>query len=297
MNNVTHGIMPLATLAHIAVESANYKTDGKLALVEIEEGKPVDVLILPFDHLPEIVGRNPRSSTVALLFPDSHDLESTTLREQAELIDQIGRSRGTDAGPWDTVVAYGGVRFRIYSSHGWLDEPELDGMNNEVLDRHIAAFSGFAPKAFPRPFSVYDLEEAHHQWRALLTDSLEGRPPMVTPERGTLEAGSIRDTVIVWAVGQDGNDTLGPRGTFIPPTTPPDPDRINAAFTVLANRVGNTDTVHALGCACYLAWWSGYDRLATHLYYRARATGQRSRLAKLVWTAMTQNITPPWMRF
>lgn len=295
MKNVTEEILPLATLAHLAVEAGNYRLNGKLALVDADGTSGTSVFLIPFDHLPEIIGRTSPRATVAFLFPDGTDLEDRLIRERAELVDEIGRSRGPNSGPWDTVIAHGGVRFRIYSPHGWLDEPEFDGMSNERLDHYIAAFSGEQPRGEKRTLSVADLGRAHDQWRTALASAMNGKASSVVPMEGSLEAGSIRDTVIVWSVGDEGRDTLGPRGTFIPPRTPPNPDRIEAALAVLAARVGHQDTVHALSCAAYIAWWCGFDRLATHLYYRVRSTGQRSRLAKLVWAAMSQQIMPPWM--
>lgn len=293
MSTAQHSIIPLSTLTHAAIEAAGYAPQGKAAIVYSGDSGITDISIhsLAWLHRLVVDAAEP-SSAIAIIFPDEED--RADLDESARLLHEAGDRLRSIGGTWDTVVAHGGVRFRIYSEHGWLEEPETDCMSNARLDELIGLFEGRPSRRRPA-FDLGSIEDACDQWVDLLSATLEGRTAE-DPEEGSLQAGAVRDAVIVWAVGTDGNDRIEPGARFVPPTAGPSRDRIDAAFSVLAERVGEPDTVHALACAAYLAWWSGYTRLAAHLYYRVRSTGQRSRLGTLVWTALIRQIPPHWLR-
>ena len=293
MSTAQHSIIPLSTLTHAAIEASGYAPQGKAAIVYSGDKGITDISFhsLAWLHRLVIDAAEP-SSAIAIIFPDEEG--RADLDESARLLHEAGDRLRSIGGTWDTVVAHGGVRFRIYSEHGWLEEPETDCMSNARLDELIGLFEGRPSRRRPS-FDLGSIEDACGQWVDLLSAALDGRSS-ADPEEGSLQAGAVRDAVIVWAVGTDGNDRIAPGDRFVPPTARPSRDRIDAAFSVLAERVGEPDTVHALACAAYLAWWSGYRRLAAHLYYRVRSTGQRSRLGTLVWTALIRQIQPHWLR-
>ncbi|MBM9433275.1 hypothetical protein [Flaviflexus equikiangi] len=290
MNTTQHSIIPLSALAHAAMEATNYSPDGKTVIL-YSNGAGIDDITIHDLAWIHMIGEPRQARTaVALIFPPHRDTE---VCHAARQLDSLGEALRRAGRSWDTVVARGGVRFRIYSDHGWLDEPETDTMNNDDLDRLIDAFAGSPGRS--RQFDIARAVDAGEAWIEALQGRMAGRP-IVSPPSASLQAGSVRDAVIVWAVGETGTDRLMPGERFVPPVQAPNPERIDIALSLLAERVGQPDTVHALACASYLAWWSGYRRLAAHLCYRARSTGQRSRLASLVWTALVRDIVPQWMR-
>ncbi|MGO1402948.1 MAG: hypothetical protein ACTHUY_11320 [Flaviflexus sp.] len=287
------GVIPLAHLSYAAVGAMDYETSGKLALIRTNDQLVAEVRILDMEYWKEVEAPEPAESAIALIFPDTHDLNDPELLKITRALHKL---KGEGGFSWDVIISHGGVRFRIYSNHGWLDEPESDAMTNDRLDTLIEAFDGPRPEGSGPMFSLDDAEEADDQWRRALQEELEGTPPTATPATGSLQMGSIRDTIIVWAVGKPGADNIEVGQAFVPPSYPPDRTRIDAALTLLAKGVGEPDGVHALACAAYLAWWCGYSRLATHLYFRAKSTRFKSRLADLVWTALQQGIVPPWWK-
>ncbi|WP_182353418.1 hypothetical protein [Flaviflexus huanghaiensis] len=292
MSTAQHSIIPLSTLAHAAMEATDYTPDGRTVIVRADSDGIADVSVHPLDRIdPSAVDAAEPGTAIALMFPEGDE----DVTAAAHMIDRLGENLRHGSGAWDTVIARGGVRFRIYSQHGWLDEPETDPMPNDQLDALISAFAGAAGR-FAGHFDPALADEASGEWLEALNARLYGAPAPFRPTALSLQAGSVRDAVIVWAIGEEGRDRLAPGERFVPPKTAPAPARINAAYDVLADRVGEPDTVHALACASYLSWWAGYPRLATHLYYRARSTRQRSRLSALVWTALLRGIVPHWMR-
>lgn len=293
MSTAQHSIIPLSTLAHAAMEATNYSPDGHIVIIDSEVGGIGEVTVHPLSWDDASRDDGERSS-IALIFP-RHSTDCDEVTALAAAVDSVGDRQRERGGSWDTVVAPGGVRFRIFSRHGWLDEPETDLMKNDRLDALISSFAGGPGPSAPR-FRMELADQASEEWRQVLQARLENAPDAPGPLVSSLQAGSVRDAVIVWAVGDEGSDRLVPGERFTPPTRPPHSARIDAALGALADRVGQPDTVHAFACASYLAWWSGWTRLAAHLYYRARSTGQRSRLATLVWTALTRDISPHWMR-
>lgn len=291
MSTAQHSIVPLSTLAHAAMEATDYSPDGRAVIVRSDAGGICDISVHALDRLDRTVVPDAPSTSIALIFPDGDE----DVTAEAQELDALGHAQRAIGGAWDTVIARGGVRFSIYSQHGWLDEPETDPMENGRLDRLITDFAGPAGR-FAGYFDPALADSAAAQWIDLLRSRLAHGPASVPPASLSLQAGSVRDAVIVWAIGEEGCDRLAPGERFVPPMTAPNPVRIDAAFAALSDRVGEPDTVHALASASYLAWWSGYPRLASHLYYRARSTRQRSRLATLVWTALMRGIVPHWMR-
>lgn len=296
MSTAQHSIIPLSALTHAAIEATGYSPHGKVAIVYSGLNGISDISIHSLAWLRRLkISADEPHSAIAIIFPDADGVDGTTIDEMAQLLHETGHELRDIGGSWDTVIAHGGVRFRIFSEHGWLEEPETDRMSNSRLDELIAMFSG-QPGRRLLPFDLERIPAACDRWVEKLASAKTGTGEIVMPDEGSLQAGAVRDAVIVWAVGTDGNDRLLPGTRFVPPREKPHTDRIDAAFSVLADRIGEPDSVHALACAAYLAWWSGYTRLAAHLYYRVRSTGQRSRLATLVWTALIRQIPPHWMR-
>ncbi len=292
MSTTQHSIIPLTVLTHAAIEATGYSPQGNAVIVYSNHGGITDIAVHPLPWLERARARPESDSATALIFPDD-DMTEAEIDALARQLQEWGETIRDTGGVWDTILAHGSVRFRIYSDHGWLDEPELDPMSNERLDELIEMFAG-TPSRRPAPFDLEAVEPAAEAWIAALEEGLAARSTAL-PAEGSLQSGAVRDAVIVWAVGEPGNDRLMPGERFAPPTTKPDPRRVDTALELLAARVGEPDTVHALACAADLAWWSGYTRAAAHLYYRVRQVGQRSRLATLVWTAMIRQIPPRWM--
>jgi len=293
MSTAQHSIIPLSALTHAAIEATGYSPDGRVVVVRTSPDGIEDVAVHDLDDIGAMTAPASTARTaIALIFPDAD--RTTDLNRIAEQLHSVGAELRNAGGSWDTIVARGGVRFTIFSEHGWLEEPESDTMPNSRLDELIGMFSGTAGPS-RTTFDVRDIDSACDQWVSALQEGSEGRGAVLDDD-GSLRAGAVRDAVIVWAVGREGSDRLLPGARFVPPRERPCPRRINAALALLAGRVGASDTVHALACAAYLAWWSGHTRLAAHLYYRVRSTGQRSRLGTLVWTALIRDISPHWMR-
>lgn len=287
-------MIPLSTVTHAAIESTGYTPQGKAAVVYTHHGGISEIAIFSLPWLDRMSANvDEPSAAIAIIFPDDDMLEAD-IDDAARLLHAAGGPLRDAGGTWETIAVYGGVRFRIFSEHGWLDEPETDRMSNSRLDELIGMFAG-RPRRCAAPFDVEGVASAIDQWIDALDCSLAGRPVRM-PAEGSLQSGAVRDAVIVWAVGEAGDDRLEPGEKFVPPALNPNPQRITAAFSVLSSRIGEADTVHALACASYLAWWSGHPRLAAHLYYRVRSTGQRSRLGTLVWTALIRQVPPHWMR-
>lgn len=258
-------------------------TEGRIGVV----ATPLATLLAPDSPLDELysgAGERP----IALIYPRTgQSLTSARIERAVERIELGARRAGVAV---TVYCAPGAVRFMCRADGGWIDEPETDPMANAELDRLMRLFvpaSDHGPDRLRMPPSYL-----RKQWCAALEDTLAGVRAEVP---AGLDIGAVRDEVIIWAVSERSEPRADTHLAYSPPRRGPQLARINAALTLLGRATRGAEAAHALACAAYLAWWSGYRRLALHLSYTVRSQELRTRLADLVLLAVNREVDPPWM--
>lgn len=293
-------LIPLSRLLDYAVRLLDYRTDDTVCIIPAnpaDDGVPV--FASPLGDVPSLESINAHASRrqnylgILFLRPGT-ELDSPAVMGTVERLESLGRVRRADGSVWNTIAAIGAVQPFVYSEGRWLSEPDLDRHSSEELSRRMTQFDvPLRPPTRSRP-TIDAIRAGRIQWRAALETGLAGGQPSL-PEGMTLQAGSVRDTILVWTIGRHGSDSHVPGQRFVPPNHEPDEERVAVAYDLLASRIGTGETGDALGCAAYLAWWSGHHRLATYLVYEAGKSKTTTRLTELVWRAMNQHVRPPWM--
>lgn len=258
-------------------------SDGRLGL----SACPLQTLLdpeAPLHGMFSSVGHHP----IALIYPKVGEPMSAARIERAVARIEAGARRADIA--VTTYLAPGAVRFWCWANGTWIDEPETDPMPNAELDRLMRLF--VPARSLPHTRIRHAPNVLRKRWCQALEDTLAGKRPEV-PDG--LDIGAVRDEVIIWAVSSRTTPRLEQHLAYEPPRRGPKAERVRAALTLLGRATRGEEGGHALACAAYLAWWSGYRRLALHLSYTVRAHQLRTRLADLVLLAVNQEVDPPWM--
>ena len=293
-------LIPLSRLIDFAVRLLDYRTDDTVCMIPAnpaDDGAPA--FASPLEAIPSLEDISARACRrqdylgIIFLRPGT-DLDAPKVRGAVAHLEAIGAARRASGAVWNTIAAVGAVQPFVYADGRWLSEPDLDRQDGTDLRRRMVQFDvPLRPPNGPVP-TVDEIRVGRAAWQEALEARLSG-DVAEAPEGTALKAGSVRDTVLVWSIGRSGSERHEPGDRFVPPTHEPDPARIGVAYDLLASRVASAEAGDALGCAAYLAWWSGHQRLATYLVYEAGKSKTTTRLAELVWRAMNQHVRPPWM--
>lgn len=291
----TPTVLRLSVLADSAVRLTRYRY-GEVCVLPASRVHRTPVFRGSVDDIKAPEHGLPDGDLVAFITCDpTWELEAEPIRSAVDVLENMGRSRSRQ-GNFDVVAVKDGVDLYVRSSAGWLHEPSNDSQSHEDLERLMKTFT-ITDRGRPiQDIDLSALRQARQAWRQCLNRILSGDEGVeLHTHPSSLQAGSVRDAILVWAVGEKGSDYQPPHQPFVPPRHRPHMDRIEAAYEALSWRVNSSDQGHALACAAYLAWWSGHTRFAHFLFFEANRHGVATRLAELVRRALVQKVIPPWM--
>lgn len=292
---MTDTMLSLHQYACLALGAMSGQVDRHVAIIPFSGGEIQPLIVSAIDELPppDLLNALVEIDRVLVMvfLPPGQSIGEH--HEEIASCLLLGRSLGAQ---WDIVVSWGGVRFAVRSGNEWIDEPETDALTNADLDEYMVLFSASPSSGRLRKLTSGVISAALGTWRHNLEVSLSGCGTLAPLKYDVLRAGHVRDSIIVWAVGGPGLETYVPGQGFHPPESGPDERRIDVALRLLADGVGRDGGGHALGCAAYLAWWAGWNRLALYCIGRAESGNVLTRLGSLVRNAILQEVAPPWMR-